>query len=56
MTVFENVAFPLIHRKERLSKAALRERVRMAASLDVKEGDEVFVRVGPEHCVPVEAV
>jgi iron(III) transport system ATP-binding protein len=31
-------------------------RVRMSASLDVKEGDEVFVRVGAEHCVPVEAV
>ena len=29
-------------------------RVRISASLNVKEGDEVFVRVCPEHCMPLE--
>lgn len=40
MTVFENVAFPLIHRKERLSKAALRERVGETLSLVHLDGLE----------------
>ncbi len=31
-------------------------RVRMSASLDLVEGDEVFVRVGPEHCMPLDMV
>ena len=31
-------------------------RVRMSASLDLNEGDEVFLRVGPEHCMPLDVV